>query len=86
MHQLLGTAQDERVVALATAVVERDARKALELLGEAAGEGLQLGELLDQLIAYWRDLMVVNCAGAEGQELGIASRHCETLIKQADIH
>ena len=62
VHQLLGTANDERVTSLATAVLEHDARKALELLGEAASQGLQLGELLDQLIEYWRDLMVVNCA------------------------
>ena len=27
---------------------------------------MQLGELVDQLIAYWRDLMVVNCAGERG--------------------
>ena len=61
---LLGTANDERVAGLAGAVLDqRRASRPWTLLGQAADEGLQLGELLDQLIDYWRDLMVVNCAG-----------------------
>jgi DNA polymerase-3 subunit gamma/tau len=82
VHQLLGTAGDDRVVELAAAVVERDARRALELLGQAADNGLQLGELLDQLIGYWRDLMVLG-SGAEGLELNLSSRHRDTLARQA---
>jgi DNA polymerase-3 subunit gamma/tau len=84
VHQLLGTAQDDRVVALATAVFEQNPKQVLELLGQAADEGLQLGELLDQLIAYWRDLMVVHCAGSQGQSLSVSSRHQETLRRQAE--
>src|SRR5262249_34374125 len=34
VHRLLGTAHDERVVALASAVLEHDAGKALDLLGQ----------------------------------------------------
>jgi DNA polymerase-3 subunit gamma/tau len=83
VHRLLGTATDERVAALAGAVLQRDPKRALELLGQAADEGLQLGELLDQLIAYWRDLMVVNCAGEEGQTLSVAAQHRATLAQQA---
>src|SRR5205807_353677 len=49
VHQLLGTANEERVAALAAAVLGRDGKRALELLGAAADQGLQLGELLDQL-------------------------------------
>ncbi|HEV3263621.1 MAG TPA: DNA polymerase III subunit gamma/tau [Gemmataceae bacterium] len=83
IHRLLGTADDDRVVALATAVLEHDAKRALELLAEAAGEGLNVGELLDQLMDYWRDLMVVNCAGPEGRDLSVSSRHREILARQA---
>lgn len=83
VHRLLGTAGDDRVVALAGAVLAHDARQALELLGQAADEGLQLGELLDQLIEYWRDLMVVSCAGVEGRDLSVGPRHRDTLAKQA---
>jgi DNA polymerase-3 subunit gamma/tau len=83
VHRLLGTARDERVFALAAAILEHDAKKALELLGQAADEGLQLGEFLDQLIEYWRDLMIVRCAGAEGAHLSAAPEHRATLGQQA---
>src|SRR5438132_4744054 len=60
VHRLLGTAHDERILDLASAVLNHDAKRSLEQLADAANEGLQLGELVDQLIGYWRDLMVTN--------------------------
>lgn len=83
VHALLGTAGDEHILALAAAVLTHDVKKALDLLDEAVVTGLQLGELLDQMIAYWRDLMVVHCAGTEGRDLSVPSRHRETLAQQA---
>jgi DNA polymerase III subunit gamma/tau len=83
VHSLLGTAGDERILALAEAVLTHDVKRALDLLDEAVVTGLQLGELLDQMIAYWRDLMVVHCAGTEGRDLSVPSRHRETLVRQA---
>jgi DNA polymerase-3 subunit gamma/tau len=83
VHQLLGTAQDERVLALAAAVLGHDRRQTLALLQQAAREGLQLGELLDQFLEYWRDLMVVHCAGIEGQDLSVPARHRQTLLQQS---
>jgi DNA polymerase-3 subunit gamma/tau len=83
VHQMLGTAGDDRIVALADAVLSQNARAALELLEDAVVSGLQLGELLDQLITYWRDLMVVNCAGDAATNLSVPGRLRETLAKQA---
>jgi DNA polymerase-3 subunit gamma/tau len=83
VHSLLGTAGDERIIALAEAVLGHDVKQALDLLDDAVVAGLQLGELLDQMIAYWRDLMVVHCAGTEGRDLSVPARHRETLIRQA---
>ena len=83
VHQLLGTANEERVAGFAAAVLERDGKRALELLGQAADQGLQLGELLDQLIDYWRDLMVVNCAGGAAQPLSVTGQQREVLKEQA---
>jgi DNA polymerase-3 subunit gamma/tau len=82
VHQLLGTARDDRILALAEAVLSRDARQALTLLDEVATSGLQVGELLDQLIAYWRDLLVVR-AGATELDLSVPARHRSTLDNQA---
>ena len=83
VHQLLGTAGDDRLVALAEAVLSQNAKAALDLLEDAIVSGLQLGELLDQLIAYWRDLMIVNCAGDEATNLSVPTRLQATLAKQA---
>jgi DNA polymerase-3 subunit gamma/tau len=85
VHHLLGTAGDDRVVALAEAALAPDPKRALELLDDAAVSGLQFGELLDQLIAYWRDLMVVHVGGAEGRDLSVPSRHRAALETQAKL-
>jgi DNA polymerase-3 subunit gamma/tau len=83
IHSMLGTAGDDRIVALADAVLSQNAKAALDLLEDAAVSGLQLGELLDQFIAYWRDLMVVSCAGDAATNLSVPGRLRETLVKQA---
>lgn len=83
VHSLLGTAHCDRIIELASAVLTHDGPRTLELFSQSADEGLQLGELLDQLIDYWRDLMVVNCAGLEGRELSVPAQHRETLAQQA---
>jgi DNA polymerase III subunit gamma/tau len=84
VHRLLGTANEDRVSALAGAVLDHDPKQALELLGEAVEEGLQLGELLDQLIEYWRDLMVVHCAGLDKQSLSVTGKQRDLLKQQAE--
>src|SRR5438034_9420005 len=83
VHSLLGTAGDDRVVALAATVFERDPKRPLEVLADFINQGIQLGELIEQLLAYWRDLMVVHCAGAEAPDLSVPPRHREALLRQA---
>ncbi len=83
VHQLLGTAHEERVLALAGAVLAKDAKQVLEILNDIANQGQQLGELLDQLIEYWRDMMVVNSAGLAGQNVSVTSARRETLEQHA---
>ncbi len=63
VHRLVGTAPDDRLVGLLSAVVAGNAAVVLERLNETLAAGVQLGELVDQLIAGARDLMVVS-AGA----------------------
>jgi DNA polymerase-3 subunit gamma/tau len=85
VHQLLGTARDERVVGLAAAILDHDTKRALDLLAAETEEGLQFGELTDQLIAYWRDLMVLNSTGGTATDLSVAPRHRDTLAQQASV-
>ncbi len=83
VNQLLGTANEERIVALASAVLEKDAAPALDLVGALVDQGLQLGELLDQLIEYWRDLMIVQCTGQEAQALSVTGQNRQVVKQQA---
>jgi DNA polymerase-3 subunit gamma/tau len=88
VHHLLGTAGDERILALAESILGNDPKKALDQLDEAVAGGLQLGELVEQLLAYWRDLMVVQCGGTEGRDFSVPARHHDTLrqhSKQANL-
>jgi len=83
VHELLGTAHEERVAEIAAAVIDRDAKRVLDILGQVVDKGQQLGELLDQLIEYWRDLLVVNCAGVDGQLLSVTGKNRQALAQQA---
>ncbi|MCI0742289.1 MAG: DNA polymerase III subunit gamma/tau [Gemmataceae bacterium] len=83
VHQLLGTANEDRIAGLANAALTRDAKAALALLAEASDQGIQFGELLDQLIEYWRDLLVIHSAGADQEILSVTGKHREELKRQA---
>ena len=83
VHHLLGTAGDEHIFALAEASLSGDPRRALEQLEEAVARGFQLAELTDQLIGFWRDLMLVQCAGAAARGLSVQERHRATLTRLA---
>lgn len=58
VHRLLGTAPDDRLVSLIQALLDREPQAALTQLDAALSEGVQLEPLCDQVIAYFRDLMV----------------------------
>lgn len=67
----LGTSGDDRVTTLAAAILAHDPKTALEFIANESERGLQIGELIDQLIAFWRSLMLVNCGGPEVRDLPI---------------
>jgi DNA polymerase-3 subunit gamma/tau len=61
--QLLGIAPAERLTGLVGRLVERDAGAALAELDAAIDGGVEVGQLLDQLVGYFRDVMTaaVGC-------------------------
>ena len=69
LHKSLGTAPDERIAALAGAIVEKDPKATLEQLAVAMRDGVQAGDLLDQLTEYWRGLMLELVAGPNAKDL-----------------
>ncbi len=97
VHRLLGTADEDRVLALVSALLSHDAASALRAVDAAETEGVQLGELADQLIEYFRDLMVLRAAGDGVRLLSVSERQksqarahagrlpLETLLAAADI-
>ncbi|MGD9636683.1 MAG: DNA polymerase III subunit gamma/tau [Pirellulales bacterium] len=59
VHMLLGTAPVERLSGLVHHLANRDAAAALAELDAAVAGGVEVGQLLDQLIGYFRDVMAV---------------------------
>jgi DNA polymerase III subunit gamma/tau len=59
VHALLGTAPVERLSGLVRHLASRDAAAALAELDAAVAGGVEVGQLLDQLIGYFRDVMAV---------------------------
>jgi DNA polymerase-3 subunit gamma/tau len=66
LHRLLGTASGKRFEQLVECLVQRDAAGALTQLDGAVAEGADVGQLLEQLLGYFRDVMVagVGCSSA----------------------
>ena len=63
VQRLLGIAADTRLLALVDALTSRNAAAALAELGQGVDQGVDVGQLLDQLIGYLRDLLMaaVGC-------------------------
>jgi DNA polymerase-3 subunit gamma/tau len=57
VHSLLGTAGAERITRLVSQLLERNAAGALAELDQAVGSGVDVGQLLNQLLGYFRDVM-----------------------------
>jgi DNA polymerase-3 subunit gamma/tau len=92
VHAMLGTAGDARLSKLVADLTSRNAAGAIAELDAATAEGVDVGQLLEQLLGYFRDLMVaaVGCpadtllhtAPARHQQLAESSREIglETIL------
>ena len=83
VHRLLGTAPDERLVDLGQALVGRERARVLELFDAALQSGVQISELTDQLLTFFRDLMVLACGAGESPFLSVGDEQRSVLAKQA---
>ena len=83
VHRLLGTAPDDRLIDVVEALIARDRSTALELLDAALREGVQLEAFTDQLISYFRDLMVTACGATEAALLSVGTDQRGKLQEQA---
>jgi DNA polymerase III subunit gamma/tau len=84
VNAVLGTAGDERVIELASAILDRDPKTALDLLAAWVERGLQVGELIDQMVSYWRTLMLIKCGGPDVRELPATPTQKEAAVKHVE--
>ena len=84
VHRLLGTAPDERLVEIVEALIARDRSAALGCLDLAICQGVQLEAFTDQLVGYFRDLMVTACGATEAALLSVGTDQRGKLKEQAD--
>jgi DNA polymerase III subunit gamma/tau len=83
VHQLLGTAGDDRLIDLFEAIVSRRRDVALTQLDTALEEGVQIGAFSDQLLHYLRDLLII-AAGATSVTLeSVSESQRPQLAEQA---
>jgi DNA polymerase-3 subunit gamma/tau len=68
VNQLLGVAPVERLSDLVRHLVDRNAAAALTELDAAVDQGVEVGQLLDQLIGYFRDVMT-SAAGCPPNQM-----------------
>jgi DNA polymerase-3 subunit gamma/tau len=83
VHRLLGTAPDERLIALTAALLARDPGAALRGLNESLESGAQLGELTDQLLGALRDLMILAAGASDTGLVSVSEVERPTLREQA---
>jgi len=78
VHSMLGTADDARLHELGKALAAGNAGETLAQIDRACGQGVAAGQLAEQLLGYFRDLMIatVGCP-AEMQRHTGESLHAE---------
>lgn len=63
VHAMLGTADHSTLEVLVSCLIERDSAGALAACDQAMQQGIEAGQLVEQLLAYWRDLLVAAVQG-----------------------
>jgi DNA polymerase-3 subunit gamma/tau len=74
VHQLLGTAPEMRLLELAQSLAAHDAKTALAQLDEAVRQGVEVAQLVDQLLGMFRDIMAASVGCEASQMLNVATR------------
>ena len=79
VHQLLGTTDMSRIAELAASMSAHDSQTTLNLIHNSISAGVDAGQLTDQLLGYFRDMIVMhagcgdevlqNCAAADADQL-----------------
>ena len=80
VHSMLGTAQSGRLAGLAARLIDRDAAGAFAEVNSAVAEGVDVGQLAEQLLGHFRDMMAA-LVGCEAEfMLHTSTAEYETLL------
>jgi len=85
VRQVLGVVPTQLLADVLEAVNGRDARRVLELVGQLATEGYELGHFCAELARTVRNLMVAKSCGAESPLLQVASGERARLAQLAQL-
>ena len=83
VHRVLGTAADDRVLALLDALVDRDPAAALQALDQAVSSGVQPADVLSGTLDFLRDAMVL-ASGADVALLAATPAQKPRMLALAD--
>lgn len=84
VNQLLGTADVGMIAAIAKPIIEADGSAAIQSVSEALNQGVDSGQLAQQLLGYFRDLMTVKVGCDESLLLFSSAGDLELLRGQAE--
>jgi DNA polymerase-3 subunit gamma/tau len=84
VHQLLGTADIGRIADIAKAFAAKDSALALNLIHEGIFAGIDAGQMVAQLLGYFRDMMAVRVGSHEETLLNCSPQDLPVLKQLAD--
>jgi DNA polymerase-3 subunit gamma/tau len=85
VRQVLGVVPTQMLNNMVEAIHVGDARRVLELLGQLAAEGYELGHFCAELTRAVRNLMVAKSCGAESPLVQVASEERARLAELANL-
>ena len=84
VHQLLGTADISRIADVAQSMADQDAAVTMNLIHEGNFAGVDAGQMANQLLGYFRDMMAVRVGSNEETLLNCSSQDLPKLQSLAD--
>jgi DNA polymerase-3 subunit gamma/tau len=81
VHQMLGTADETRLASIAQHLLARQAGMALHDVDQAVSDGIDAGQLAEQLLGYLRDIMALT-AGASAEIVRTANPNSAPELQQ----
>jgi DNA polymerase-3 subunit gamma/tau len=84
VHQLLGTSDIARIAEIAAAMAAKDSSATLRLIHQTISEGSDAGQIAEQLLGYFRDMMAIRVGCDENTLLSCSPSDMDGLQTLAD--